>query len=100
MTTFDNIHRTRARRLGFDWVAFLDGKYSRQQSVSDVGRLSVCFVDCGGGQMILDLQGGVRLWRMFAGLEVLEIMIYDDTYRHQNEKGRTLIPIEIWRYYG
>jgi len=42
-----------------------------------VGRLSVYFVHCGHGQMVFELEGGGRLWRMFACFEMLEIVIYD-----------------------
>jgi len=77
MTTFDDVERTRTSRLGSDWVTFLDGKYGRQQTMSLVGRLSVYFVHCGRGQMLLELQSRGRLWRVFAGFEMLEIRIDD-----------------------
>ena len=75
MTTFDNIGRTRTCHLGSDWVAFFNGKYSWQQAVSLGSRLSMYFVDYGSGQVVLDLQGGGRLRRMFAGFEMLKIRI-------------------------
>ena len=73
MATFDNIERTRTSRFGGDWIAFFNGKYDGQQAVSLVSRLCVHFVDYSSSQMVLDLQGGGRLWRMFAGFEMLEI---------------------------
>ena len=80
MTTFDNIERTRTSRFGGDWIAFFNGKYDGQQAVSLVSRLCVYLVDCGSGQIVFDLQGGGRLWRMFTGFEMLGIMI-DEPYR-------------------
>ena len=79
MTTFDDIERTRTSRFGSDWVAFLNSKYSRQQAVSLIGKLSMYFVDCSRGRIVLDLQGGGRLWRMFTRFEVLGITI-DEPY--------------------
>ena len=79
MATFDNIERTRTCRLGSDWRPLFHGKYGRQQAVSLGSRLCMYFVDYGSGQMVLDLQGGGRLWRMFTRFEMLGIRI-DEPY--------------------
>jgi len=82
--TFDDIGRSRTKRLGRDWVALFNGKYSRQQAVFLVGRLGLYyFIDCGHGHMLraLELEGRGRLWGMFGGFEML-------------------IEIRVVRYYG
>ena len=92
MTTFDDIGCSRTNYFGIDWVAFFNGKNGRQQAVSLVGRLSVYFVDCGHGYIVLELEGGGRLWRMFASFKMLEIKI-NDSYGLNICRKWTLIAI-------
>jgi len=72
MDTFGDIDRSRTKRLGGDWVAFFNGKHSRQQAAFSIGRLRLYyFIDCGHGHMLLKLEGGGRIWRMFGSFEML-----------------------------
>jgi len=91
MTTFDDIDRNRTSRLGSDRVAFFNGKYSRQQAVPLAGRLGVYLVDCSHSRIVLDLEGGGR---MFAGSEMLEIRIDERCGGLIFPEKRTLIAID------
>ena len=61
MTTFNEA------QLGTERLPLFKGKYGRHQAMSLFSRLSVYFVDCSRGQMVFEIQGGGRLWRMFTG---------------------------------
>ena len=81
MTTFNEA------QLGVRLPLF-KGKYGRHQAMSLFSRLSVYFVDCSRGQMVFELPGGAKLWRMFTGFE----MRNDD--RFDIRKKRTVIAVD------
>jgi len=71
MTTFDKINRSRTIRRESVWLAFLKRPDTRQYAGSS--RIDLQFsVDSGDKQIVLRLDGGRSLRRMFTGFEVLE----------------------------
>jgi len=85
MTTFNEA------QLGTERLPLFKGKYGRHQAMSLFSRLSVYFVDCSRGQMVFELQGGGKLWRMFTGVEMLKIRNDD---RFDIRKKRTVIAVD------
>ena len=71
MTTFDKINRCRTIRCVNVWFAFLKRPDTRQYAGSS--RIDLQFsVDSGDKQIVLGLDGGRSLRRMFTGFVVLE----------------------------
>ena len=65
--------------------------------MSLVGRLGMYFVHRGRGQMVFELEGRGRLWRMFASFEMLEIKLVN-SYGINIRKKRTLMKrLKTWR---